>query len=225
MKNYLLVLISIILLLTSCGGEQQMATTIRQPIVIVLGRDISQSFKGYNQFNPQHINSVCEAAEKSGSDVVIAFGTIGNPTDSSFFRCVIHGVPTPNLNATLTQKAKYNEGIVKLKASNSQAISDFVAKANSMATRPLESNTDVNGFLEKANRLFSEPQFNGYNKLFYANTDGIHSVGSDTALVCNIPKDVQIYVSGWKNAHNISSNKPFESSEGFVSFISIFLNK
>lgn len=211
--------------LFGCEGEKKEIYTTPEPVVVVLGQDVSKSFVGFNEFNSQDINLICEAAEKSGREIVIAFGTIGNPTDSILVRCVIHSKPLEDQEVTLSQRAKTHTNASKIKKSNLIAITDFIKKVKSLTVRQLEQSTDINGFLEKSNRLFSEPQFNDYTKILYANTDGSHSVGSDTTLVCNISKDVQIYVSGWKNKHNISTGHPLESSKGFVNYLSNYLNK
>ena len=219
-------LFSIVFFLTAaCGGEKKSpAVAQKQPVAIVIGRDISQSFEGYSRFNPQHIYKICKAVMESGIEGLVAFQTIGNPTDSSFMRCVIHAAPALDPNATYSQKAKHQTSAAQIKAANEQAIAEFVAKCTQLSKRPLESNTDLNGFLAKADRLLAEPQFNGFAKYLYVHTDGLHSVGRDTALVNNIAGDVQIYVSGWKNTRAIGNNKPMESSDGFVSNINHLLN-
>ena len=221
MKNSLI--ISLIFLLAACGSEQNPLVIKQQPIVLIIAEDHSQSFGGYNQFDPQHISLICQEIAKAGREGVVCFQTIGNPSDSSLVRVTIQAIPMLEPNATLSLKAKQHQAMLKIQAANQRAIAIFTGKVTQLANRPLEASTDVNGFLLKADRLFSEPEFAGYAKYLYVHTDGIQSVEKDTTLVSTIAPDVQLYVSGWKNHTMLSANKPFESSEGFTNFITHIL--
>jgi hypothetical protein len=132
----------IIFSLFGCNEKEKEVQATPEPVVIVLGQDVSKSFIGFNEFNTQDISLICEVAEKSGREIVIAFGTIGNPTDSSLVRCIIHSKPLHDQDATLTQIAKMHANEIEIEKSNHKAIVDFITKAKSLTVRQLEQSTD-----------------------------------------------------------------------------------
>lgn len=207
----------VLLMLEGCTEPPREA--LRLGLVVVVGPDISKTFTGYDQLDTAQLRSLCQAALQSGREVVVALKPIGNPNDLPFLRCELKAVSAVDPRQTLSQKASMNAQRQEVMRWNAQVIELFLQRSATLLDQDLQENTDLNGFFSQAAELFSEPQFDGREKILFLHTDGIHDINGDKALICTLPQDVDFYSSGWKNKALCPGTGKFEDTQGFFSFM------
>ncbi len=189
------------------------------PIILVIGHDISKTFKGFDKLDTANVRQLLYSVATHGTGAVLAFQTIGNPTDRSLLRIELQAVPQIDPSLTLSEKAALNEQILAIQKLNAQAIDHFVLDCAKQIYQPHQQDTDLNRFISKAVTMLSEPQFDGYEKLLFLHTDGIHDVRGDKKLECSIPAGCSLYTCGWENEAACGASAAFDSPVGFVQFL------
>jgi len=202
-----------------------------KPLLIPIGSDVSSSLTPEELLDSSHVRRVCTSIAESGRGGTVAFDAIGNPSGRKLLRCAIQ--PNPVVDHTLppTRKKEAEKRWKEIQQQNVRAIRVFIDSCHRRMAVPLQSNTDLNGFFVKVSRLCNEPQFAAYEKIVFANTDGLHDVTKkvkgkavkDTALRCGLPDGVQLWVSGWESSQTCNTKYSFESPSGFTDFLHQYL--
>lgn len=192
----------------------------RPGITIVL-TDVSKTFRDYDQMDTTHLRNICDAFLRRHSEIILAFSTVGNPDHRSLIKCHLHAVPAFNRNQTLSQQATQRTQIKKIEQINRKSVEAFISKCSALLSTPLHDLTDLNGNLNKAKTLLSEPTYADWHKILYVHTDGKHDTGvKNSALKCpGLPPNTQFYTSGHKKSPFCKVNAEFQDPEGFIFFI------
>lgn len=232
MKHFLLLVFCV--LLASCGDGSQVSvnqTPVAEatPVVIVVGDDISPSLKERQPISVSHLQALVDLIQQSGRRAVIAFGTIGNPTDAALSRLTLAAIPKSDPDATLSQQGNYQQQVKKIRAQNKAQIEAFFREVERIMADSSQY-TDVNGFLHKAMELASEPQYQRSQKYIFLHSDGLQSISKKSILVppnCTMPSQAALYLSGWESEELCKEENAqrMESVDGFVAFLGEELKK
>ena len=109
----------------------------------------------------------------------------------------------------------------EITATNEKNIRVFLDKIQQevINKKELDHNTDLNGFIHRADILLNEPQFSNCKKMLFIISDGYQSKGgkNESALLNFSNSNFELCVCGWKPSitNNLSITK-FESTVGFL---------
>ena len=199
-------------------------TVVEQtPMLLVLGLDQSQTMDGYPFLSDEQLRSICNALNQCNTDVCVAIGFIGNPTNEGFKRLQLVKIPVIEKTATMSVRAQQRKEAEHLSAKNLELIQQFIRDVQ--LVRPLTTKTCLNKFCADAAKLLSEPQFNEYTKMIMLYSDGLEDCSGKNKtepLKISFLSEVSVYVVGWKNKQTIEHTgiyKEFADLHGFVQFI------
>lgn len=215
-----MIVLAIILMSGKCSSFNKQPTVKPTPILLVLGIDHSQTMDGFPVLSVEQLKSICEGLHKCNTDICIAIGHIGNPSDEGFKRLQLAQVPSIDKTATMSVRARQRKEIKQISADNLEQIKQFICEVNLESGHTTK--TCLNKFCTDALRLISEPQFAGYSKMICLYTDGLEDCNGDNRkepLHIDFPTDIMVYTIGWKNDETIANNTPFADMEGFIQFI------
>lgn len=190
--------------------------------LIFFGEDVSGTFSQHERLHPDELYRLCYSIINDGMEAVIYLGSIGNPNVKPFLKCALKPVQKVNPNAPLIQR---QEQAIKRKldiAANKKAVEDFVQQyVTQIYQRKPEMNTDIDGFFQRVQQIFNEPQYKGFQKILCVSSDGFHDLNGQKTLS---PLDadrfegIAFHVSGLKNKDLVKNLNIifYESSRAFV---------
>lgn len=211
-------------LFLSCVHNHEEEIKDDTPLLIIIGHDISATFKNYQPFDSVDMARLLNKAATTGRRVHVAFSPIGNPSDASFYRIGLQPAPHKDGKSTLRARIEHKARTEEVYLENMRRVSHFVdAFVKATEKSILQNHTDINGFVYKARLLVQEPQFAHYEKIVMLYTDGYADIDGNRQLSCSfedIPS-VELYLSGWKNKELCTASKvtQFESPRGFVDYL------
>jgi hypothetical protein len=169
-----------------------------KPLLIVLGKDVSQTFEAHQAIDTTTLRLVCETVVQAHRSGTVAFRTIGNPSGAGFVTCQLKGLRP--IEGTLSQRSKLQRENKAIARANSAAIAVFLAACQPAMNTTPTAETDLNGFLKLAANKLAQRNFKNYEKFLIINSDGLQDAGGETVLhQFKMPKDAKIYACGWKN--------------------------
>lgn len=255
MKTYKYFLAIAILTLPLCGqapitseakGEgMQSFTQKKPPIALVIGEDISSSFREHNSIDSKIIRDLCNIIAESDRGGVVNFCVIGNPTPRGCCMCEIESMPPvakkperKDYSSLYEYKKAFDDyngkkdriekDRNKIQEKNTKTIEDFIRECNGLLIKRGTRYTDLNGFFEESAVFLRAVNVKGYDKWLYCNTDGKHDVGSGKPknVRCDLlPRDAKIFFSGCKDDFPCVKDKPDHLLSMPKNFVSIFKNE
>lgn len=215
-----MILLTIIMMSGKCSSSDKEAVIEQMPILLVLGIDHSQTMDGFPGMSVEQLKSVCNALNKCNTNLCVAIGHIGNPSDDGFKRLQLAKVSNIDKSATMSVRARQRKERKQIVANNLELIQKFIHEVNLESKHTTK--TCLNKFCADAAILLSEPQFAGYSKMVCLYTDGLEDCNGDNItepLHIDFPTEVAVYTVGWKNNETIANNIPFADIKGFIQFI------
>ncbi len=212
--------------LQACLGDQHPTLIIPKesiaPVLVVIGVDVSGTFKNYKPLTPPQLKNICNHLSDSGSGGTVTIAPIGNPTDESFLRCHIEPIPEVDSTAILSERGRQRIEKDLKENTNEQNIQSFLNEYKNILLSKNHEHTDLNGFADKTSIILKEPQYGNHNKMVVIYSDGYADLRGEEGLSCSFEndKDTKVFLIGWKNKKTCKANKThhFESPEGFISF-------
>lgn len=199
-KNYLTLVLSISLLLASCGDKKTKTHTISEEedipdckIMIILGDDRSGSSESIQKLSKEDYENLINIISENGNGYFTST-IIGNPAPNAkeIFRVKISALkPYENIltseNPTLTEQAKQKKHNEKIKRKNESIKKKNQNRINSFLSKTLQQNildytpynnkdiTNINLAFQHINKLLKEPKIDDYDKIIVALfTDGVN---------------------------------------------------
>lgn len=224
----------ITLSLTSCfeiNNVHEESVNAYEPTLVLIGIDISGTFKGYEKLPPQYLANICTTIAEVGEGGLVALYPIGNPNDSSFLRCKILPQEAVDEKAILSIQAQQVKDIKRIKTINQKEVASFIDRyQQSIYLRGNQQETDIQRFLQNAIDLCNESTFDGYEKYVFIYSDGLQDVGGNTNLVLPTKDEIegiQFYGCGIRNPTLTKhlNIKKLESPKGFIESFTNHLSK
>jgi hypothetical protein len=181
------------------------------PQLYVYGIDLSQTCKDF--LKPNNVwfsNFIQNRLKQTNGDLIMAIGSIADATDAPI--PITAFVPVPHLvdvKATQSNQNKQKAQEDSVRNFNFNLCSSWLneVKANPIFTKydsVLAKETDINGFLFKAQSIINNPKFANYEKHLVLITDGINDVKGKHKISTSLQKaNLLIHLIGTKNT------KPF----------------
>lgn len=190
------------------------------PICLALGCDVSATFQSYKPMDTAQLRAICKVLVEKQRDVIIGFQTIGNQNKQPMVRCRLEALPIVDQRASLSQKAAQNTIRTQVKLLNQRKVNQFIQNCAVLLRHKNQSYTDLNGYIQKAVTLLTEPQYQGGTKLMFIQSDGIQDTPESRDLVCEIPSSIKFYTCNWPNPTPCKKvHGSFDSTLGFVEFL------
>ncbi len=169
---------------TACGTpDLPVRKTIAVPQLIVFGEDVSGTFKQHERLHPDELRRLCLQLLEAGMEAAIYIGPIGNPDVKPFLKCELKPPQTVNPEDPLSKRKQQAIRRQRDTGQNQKAveqfIQDYVAK---IYKRKPEMNTDIGGFLDRAEQILDEPRYARFQKTLFLHSDGFHDVGGHKNL-------------------------------------------
>ena len=153
----------------------------RNPILLIIGHDISKSFDNRDKISDEHLKSAVSAIQEAGVEGKIAFRIIGDKSiPDSFLTCKI-SKPPARLSEdckkyTATERARCERDKKKIQSLRNAQGAEFMARCRGEMQRQPSNETDLNAFLERCAQLSQQPLYSNYTVIIYINSDGDHDV-------------------------------------------------
>jgi hypothetical protein len=201
------------------------------PALVIIGVDNSKTFERHTKFDASKIEEISEALISTGRGGTIMFKLIGNPSVKAELVCNINAYDRDCNKLSATEKIKCKKKKQGYDAEQKSAITDFIQKCSAEMKRPLENETDLNGFFVRAQRFVNQPHLQDYQKYIFVYSDGFHDIKTkqgtwDKTLDCSLlPGGVTSCVSGWLNPEPCSFSHDFTTPEQFLEFLKKDLSK
>jgi len=211
------VLLSIFFL--GCQKDNDIATVSQQQL-IVIGEDLSQTFKNFTPITTEDLRDVCNALQKNKTGGKIIVVGIGSSTPKGHVSCILKPIMPIDKRKPVSDQLKTKQKNSASRAKNEEAINDFLEKADAIIQQRNQPFTDINGFLEKASYLMDAPGFENHVKWLYVNSDGKQDTQKSKKVDCSqLPTVDQFCVSGWKNKPDCGPTSRFLAPSDFIDYL------
>ena len=214
--------------LVSAEVEQtQDCVTQDNPLIVIIGEDLSSSFTKTNGGVPiqvPDIAKICRHVAKTGRGGQITLGAVGDRTPKGYITCDLKPLPQTPAGAVISTDVKCKRLAQKVKAENEAAIQDFLSQCDSLLKNRNHKITDISGFFRKAKILASEPGASKCEIWLFVNSDGDQDIDprKKESIDCSLrpkQKNVKFYVSGWLEENdNCNAHDVFLDPQQFVKF-------
>jgi hypothetical protein len=209
-----------------CGVDPASPPThpISDPIVIVVGYDVSASFQQHPPLDFSFFESLVRQAITYDREIIIIVGIIGNPSKAPLLRWHHKPPVSESPSGNLRQRAYEAEStrLAQKKAvENAKEFLDSCEILYNTDTRHVH--TDITGFFNKAKRIFNEPTFENARKFLVMYTDGFHDIEGVSRMDCDFSgiNKLDLCVVGWSNSQTCINTQlfEFESINGLQYFL------
>lgn len=208
----------------SCAPELPGSMMADPPLqqLIIIGEDVSGTFKKHERLHPDELFRLCRDLIQSGIRAAIYIGPIGDPDVKPFLKCDIKAPQVVDQDAPLSERKqqalKRQKDIRDNEMAAKHFINEYVAK---IYEREPEQNTDIKGFYDKTEQVFSEPQYAGFQHIHVLHSDGFHDVAGQKDLSPLEKKrfeEVAFYAIGLKNKELVKNLNVviYESPRAFI---------
>ena len=187
--------------------------------LIVIGEDLSQTFKNFTPLTNQDLEQVCNIIDKSGIGGKIVFVGIGSSTPKGYASCSIKPHKKADKKATASQQYATKAENINISNMNKNAIESFLVKSNEILNQRGQPFTDINGFFEKARFLLEAPGYENTTKWVYINSDGKQSTKITNKVNCDLLPSVEhLILSGWKTLPNCNASNVLLDPLEFIQY-------
>lgn len=216
-KSFLsIVLLASCLLLWQACADPQPPESLQQRAFLI-GVDVSATFAGFDTLTAEDLRGICRFVGETGGTV--AFHRIGSPDDRDFRRLQLLPPPQPRSEA-YSDLARWRADTAKTNRQNSTLAEAFVTGCLSDLQQRGQPETDLNGWMRKAQEILQEPAISPRERFVWMRTDGYQSVRSaggirDTVTRCQLlTTPATIWICGWKNPQcRPEGARPVESAQ------------
>ncbi len=194
------------------------------PVMVIIGEDLSISFNKSSHIQTQNIEEICRAVAKSGRGGQIIVGAVGNQDPKGYISCDLNPLPKPPAKGAIGDHARCKSLARKVEQENESTIQSFLGQCGNLLKNRNHKITDISGFLNKAKILSEQPGASKFEIWLYINSDGEQDIktGVKETVDCSKkpdPKKVKFYVSSWPGtAPNCSAKGVFLDPSQFVNF-------
>lgn len=191
-----------------------------EPNLVIVGEDLSGTFKDFPKTTEEDLRALCNAVGKSKWGGRVYLIGIGNSTPKGYVFCLIKRlkeIPPDATPSEIFDVRSYNKKIQKV---NTQKIDEFLEDASVILQQQNQKDTDINGFLEKVASIVNVPDFNRYKKWLYVNSDGRQDNKGIDTINCDLLPTIDKYFvnKGWKNKTNCGAAGNLPDTEHFVEY-------
>ena len=206
-------------LFSSCQKEQDAVAAPPQQL-IVIGEDLSQTFRNFTPITLDDLREVCNALQKNKTGGKIILVGIGSSTPKGHVSCILKPIIREDKRKRISEQLTDRQKNAASKAKNDEAINDFLEKADDILKQRNQPFTDINGFLDKARYLMDAPGFENHVKWLYVNTDGKQDTQKSKKVDCSqLPPFDNFCVSGWKNKPDCGPTSKFLAPSDFIDYL------